>query len=145
MQMTSVAAYESALKSGLIAGQLVRVGHLIATYGPGTSAEVLKGTGLDANRNLARARFTELANRGLITEVERRRCKITGRKAIVWRFVGASGKPRVRTSPQRTLDALRKHIADCPLGYHGGHTIIHRGTSEEDVIEWIRKLRELGA
>lgn len=61
------------------------------------------------NRNLGRARFTELADMGLIEEVERRPCNVTGRRAIVWSFV--VGPPRPREKSSKAMELAQKQTA----------------------------------
>lgn len=52
-------------------------------YGPCTDMELVKMLNFsDANR--IRPRRYELMKKGIVEEVDRRPCKITGRRAIVW-------------------------------------------------------------
>lgn len=83
---TSAQALREAEANGKLNGKRYEVALAFTTYGPGTSAEVLQAAGLDRNRNLARARVTELANAGMLKEIETRRCTVTKRQAIVWSF-----------------------------------------------------------
>lgn len=85
-QQTSIDAFITEKVSGRIAGRQLQVLRAVAACGQGTSAEILRAANLDANRNLMRARFTELAAAGRIVEAGRRKCRITGRSAIVWRL-----------------------------------------------------------
>lgn len=81
---TSRAAYEQLVASGALKGKQAGIMELVISRGPGTAAEILDGSPFDRNRNLARARFTELQARGLIAEAGARKCKVTGRAALVW-------------------------------------------------------------
>lgn len=49
-------------------------------HGAGTAREVCNTASLDGGWK----RFSELQRLGMIEEVDRRRCKVTGRMAIVW-------------------------------------------------------------
>ncbi len=83
-------------------------------HGPGTSAEVLRYAGLDENRNLMRARVTELADSGHLVNVGAQQCRVTGRTAIVWRAIGVDEKATPRVKPIRVeltaedVEAVRK-------------------------------------
>ncbi len=81
---TSREAFKILVESGALRGQQATILNHVIEVGPGTAAEMLHGTTMDRNRNLARARFTELNAKGLIREIETRKCKITGRHALVW-------------------------------------------------------------
>lgn len=65
---------------------------VLVKLGASTSGEVLSYLGgIDGgidNINAWRARFTELAQRGLIREVAVRTCRISGRECIVWAPTG---------------------------------------------------------
>ena len=98
---TSREAYRQLVESGVLRGKQAAILWLVVTHGPGTAAEILHRSSHDGNRNLARARFTELAAKGLISEVDRRQCRITGRVALVWEATD-------RTKP---LDARKARIS----------------------------------
>lgn len=104
---TSRAAYRTLVESGALKGQQAEILDLVIQHGAGTAAEILRGTVYDRNRNLARARFTELSARGLIVEVAARECKVTGTRALVWEFSGRT-KP---LSAKRAQRASRKALA----------------------------------
>lgn len=96
---TSREAYQALVDSGQLRGRQAEALWAVINNGPATSAEIISSAGLGANVNLWRARFTELVARGLIREVSARKCKITGRRALVWEATG-------RTKP---LDAVEGH------------------------------------
>lgn len=83
-RLTSIQAYEQLVKSGALVGQYAELLSLVVRHGEGTASEILKGSKFDKNRNLARARFTELKERGLIVETGQRACEVTGRNALTW-------------------------------------------------------------
>lgn len=105
---TSRKAWQELLASGKLRGYYRTLMGALSDIGPATSAEIIDYAGhrLDlphaANRNLHRARITELQARGLLVESTQRKCKITGHLAIVWRYSG-------RAKP---LDAKRGHRVD---------------------------------
>ena len=86
MRDTSLSAYDSLISNGVIKGQLAAVARAVADHGPGTSAEILAAARMDGNRNLMRARFSELRDRGVIVERGPRDCAVTGRRAMVFEF-----------------------------------------------------------
>jgi hypothetical protein len=102
-QGTSAQAYHQAVASGEIPTMRMKVAYAFQKQLEGTAAEVLFDAGLDHNRNLMRARVTELADEGLIIEVARRACQITGRKAIVWRYCS---QPVRRVKPDYTAEQV---------------------------------------
>lgn len=91
-RQTSNSAFLEMVRKGWIKGQQKRVLMAIIAHGPGTSREIIERANrsiapLGPNINLVRARFTELHARGLVDSTERRRCKISGCTAHVWRFI----------------------------------------------------------
>lgn len=98
---TSREAFRQLVESGALKGKQRQVLEAVLEHGPATSAEIIRAGGLGENVNLWRARFTELHARGLIVEAGVRKCKITGRTALVWEY-------SERTKP---LDAQRGHDA----------------------------------
>lgn len=106
-QQTSIDALIEERLSGRIGKRQAEVMRAVIEYGPGTSAEILRAANLDANRNLMRARFTELADAGRIVQLESRSCAITGRNAIVWGVAWARPEPRQK-SGHRSMRAIRQ-------------------------------------
>lgn len=100
------------MSSGVLRGQLAVIAGAVAKHGPATATEILVAAGLDKNRNLARARFVELRERGLIAERGARECEVTGRRAAVYVFVGAY-QPKQR---RRALAAWRQLALDAISG-----------------------------
>jgi predicted ArsR family transcriptional regulator len=112
MTNTSRRAYNALVASGLLVGKQEQIMAMLASRGPATSGELLARLAPGENTNAWRARFTELQGRGLIREVEQRRCKISGRTCVVWGLTGRD-KPLERkrgaTAPSaKTLLALLK-------------------------------------
>jgi hypothetical protein len=109
VQPTSALAFRQAEESGQLNGKRYEVGKAFTTFGPGTSAEVLKAAKLDKNRNLMRARVTELADLGWLKQIGARKCNVTGRKAIVWAFERT--EPRKNTkAPSTTKTELADYV-----------------------------------
>lgn len=113
-QETSAQAYREELENGRIKGNGQLVALAFAQYGPGTSAEILKAAKLDKNRNLMRARITELADRGIVKADGERACEVTGRRCIVWRFVGIKGEPRKKIDKLGTSRSLLSRVLALP-------------------------------
>lgn len=109
VQPTSALAFKQAEESGQLNGKRYEVALAFTKFGPGTSAEVLKAAKLDKNRNLMRARVTELADVGMLKQIDARKCKVTGRKAIVWSFEQTT--PRKNTkAPSTTKTELAEYV-----------------------------------
>lgn len=134
---TSREAYRQLTESGAIKGKQAEILGCVVERGPATAAEVLEGTPHDRNRNLARARFTELQDRGLIIEVGARKCKITGRTALVWEATDRT-KPlnskRGHKHAQRRV-RVQRVLEENILGMHPSLTI---ETLAEKVIAAVR-------
>lgn len=115
---TSNTAYGQSTAAGNIKASRSKVLQAFKDIGPGTSAEVLSIAGLDINRNLMRARVTELADSGHLVEETPRMCTVTGRTSIVWRPIGEGETPVPRekhVSMQMTLSqvsAVEKAVND---------------------------------
>lgn len=105
---TSRTAYQQLLKTGQIRGQQGKALANIVAFGPCTSGELFFEMGIK-NVNAWRARITELQSRGLIAETGQRKCKITGRLALVWEYTGRLAplppKGRISTKDLRELIA----------------------------------------
>lgn len=57
---------------------------IVDMYGPSTSSEISTRAGQGTNHRLSR-RLPELERKGLIVRESARRCRVTGKKAAVWR------------------------------------------------------------
>lgn len=96
-QQTSIDAYHQEEGSGRLLRKRDIVERAFREHGPGTSAEVLVRAKLDTNRNLMRARVTELEDDGALRVVSEHVCTVTGRRARVLEFVPDGQRvPRVR-------------------------------------------------
>ncbi len=47
-----------------------------------------------------------------------------------------------RTSLRAGVERLRGIVKDCPLGWHAGRVVAHRGTSDADVVKWLQRIDE---
>ena len=103
---TSRESYRQLVDSGQLVGKQALALDMTIRHGPGTSAEIIAHLPGD-NVNLWRARFTELNARGLIREIGVRKCKVSGRSALVWEATG-------RTKP---LDPDKGHITSGPKAW----------------------------
>jgi len=102
---TSIAAYAQLVESKQLVGKQRQVMAALIERGRATSGEVLADLAV-TNTNAWRARFTELAARGMIREVGERRCEITGRLCIVWEATNRT-KPLDRARGARRTDLWR--------------------------------------
>lgn len=148
VRLTSIQAYEQLVKSGALVGQYAELQHLIATKGPGTASEILKGSKFDKNRNLARARFTELKERGLIVEVGSRECDVTGRNALVWeattRTQPLEEQRNKSATSKRDILAIAKGLAEHAEHTHGdckGDDERHAAFCECGLADLLAKLK----
>lgn len=41
------------------------------------------------------------------------------------------------------MKELLQHIEQSPLGWHEGKIVMHRSTTEDDVVAWLMRLKEL--
>ncbi len=81
---TSRLAYEAICDSGEITGRRLEALRCVYAYGPATAHEMFRAPG---ELGLWK-RLSELRDRGMIWESGQRRCRITGRVAIVWASTG---------------------------------------------------------
>ncbi len=120
-QLTSAETYRDLEVKGALRGVRAELAQAFGRFGPGTSAEVLRKAALDQNRNLMRARVTELADAGLLVQNTIRMCKITGRRAIVWRSLADDEPPCPREKPLTVSlsDSDLQAVADFQSGKRG--------------------------
>lgn len=130
---TSREAYRQLVESGQLRGKQREALQAVVGYGGGTSAEIIAHS-LGTNVNLWRARFTELAARGLIVEAGTRKCRITGKTAIVWEYSGRSkALPAQHRVGSAKLRDLLKRAAKL-LQAHGGGA----ATSAAELLDEVR-------
>jgi len=108
---TSAKAYEELLASGKLRGHQERVLASIVRHGAGTSREILEWMDV-GNINCWRARFTELQARGLIAEVTQRKCKVSGKLALVWEYTGRTKPLALKKGHRVDGKAWRKLAED---------------------------------
>lgn len=142
-QETSAKSHREELENGRIKGNAQRVALAFAEHGPGTSAEILNTAKLDRNRNLMRARITELADLGVLQADGERACKITGKRCIVWRFAGVTGKPRVKVDKLGASRLLLTRILSLPhkingIPYSGMIENAERSTEAQEEFDELR-------
>lgn len=105
---TSIEAYKYVLETGILEGELREVYRIVGEIGPCTSGEafaVLYKERADKQFVLkqSRARFTELRERGAIEEIEKRPCKITGRRVKVYQVTGKPPGERVKKKSRKEI------------------------------------------
>lgn len=140
---TSIAAYEHLIKTGQLKGQQQAIMAVLVALATGaTSGEVISRLG-HKNVNAWRARFTELAARGLIRETGTRKCGVTGRVCVVWRATDRT-KPMNRTKGARSSGTAKAWREAATLLYKrvvDGLNVSHPAMSEP--LERYRKLAGL--
>lgn len=125
MRETSIKAYHEAVESGLIGERQERFLSIVARYGPLTSMEATRqakiedgSVGLIPN---TRARFTELSQMGVIAEVGKRKCRVTGRTVTVWDM---SGRAPVKIGSRASRAAkLKEAVADAICSLEQGYWV----------------------
>lgn len=131
---TSAMTYAELEDRGVLRGQRYEVLQAFYQYGPGTAAEILKSAGLDGNRNLTRARVSELANAGRLVKIDERACKVTGKQAIVWSAIARDVPPQ----PLPVLRIVKLTEAECQLAADVASG--KRGTFSEEFTALMLKL-----
>jgi len=86
MQQTSLDVYFALLNEGKLGAMQQQVYDAFTKFGNYTDLELTHLMGWQ-DPNWVRPRRNELVKLGLIEEKERRKCMISGRKAIVWGIV----------------------------------------------------------
>ena len=85
---TSRAAYHELVSDGTLARSQLEVYRAVVENGPCTSAEAfeaMRSSGRYENPiTQSRARFTELRKKGFLIETGKRKCRVTGKTAILW-------------------------------------------------------------
>jgi len=86
-RQTSVEAYRAVRDCGWIAKTQKQIYEVVYESGPMTSGECfweMHGGKPQRAISQSRARFTELREMGLLAEVGKRECAVTGRRVILW-------------------------------------------------------------
>lgn len=86
-RQTSVSAYNDIIDSGWVKAQHKAIYQYMYTFGPRTSGECfyeMNAGNPTKALTQSRARFTELRGMGMLREVGKRKCAITGRVVILW-------------------------------------------------------------
>ena len=106
---TSIEVYQQIRDEGLLSKVRFSVYSCVFKFGPITQGEVKKKLNMDSNT--ATPRFAELKTQGVITEVGKRPCKITGRTVYEWDVTNKLPKPlpKKKTKDQ-IIEELRSTI-----------------------------------
>lgn len=99
---TSRAAFDALVAGGKLKGKQRQVLDELIKLGSATSGEVLAALNIH-NVNAWRARFTELAGRGLIADRGERKCRISGLRCVLW-------VPTGRAKPLHVTKGAREPI-----------------------------------
>ncbi len=81
MRSTSIESYRDLVGSGRIGKLQQDVYNVVFNDGPGTAKELARVSGIDGFWK----RLSELRRVGVVEEMGKRTCSITGKKAIVWK------------------------------------------------------------
>ena len=116
---TSLKAYQQLIDSGQLKGNQAKIAQAVIKLPDHTSGEICAALEIE-NVNAWRARFTELQERGLIQESGQRKCKVTGRTCVTWRYTDRTKPLKIKkrlTSTQLrdiaidAIDLLYSHDA----------------------------------
>jgi hypothetical protein len=138
---TSREAYEEIVRTGLLSGMRLEAYKAIYTHGPMTGRELdlymygVAGQGRDYHK-----RLSELAALGVVREVERRPCNVTGKQAYVYDVIpGAlpdrdTFKKRITERRQKAMRAAfdEGYQAGASAGYQAGFDAGRRLRQSED-------------
>lgn len=78
---TSLEAYNEIRNNGLLSKMRFTIYKAVVFFEGSTANEIFERLGLKTNQS---GRFTELREMGVIKELSKRECNITGRKCITW-------------------------------------------------------------
>ena len=110
VRQTSIDCYNQIIKDKSLSKMRLRVLEAIMNTAPCTSGEAFASmirTRTDMISQ-SRARVTELAERGVVKEVGKRACKISGKQAIVWEMTDM-----LPQEPVKVLDSRPKNMLKC--------------------------------
>jgi S-adenosylmethionine:diacylglycerol 3-amino-3-carboxypropyl transferase len=110
MRQTSIDVYNEIKNNGLLSDLRFKVYSSLFKYGACTANELVKkmadsGDKLES-RDFFAQRLSELRNLGVIREVNKRKCEITGRIAIVWEVT--NNLPTEYKKPLTSKERMKK-------------------------------------
>lgn len=134
---TSRESFQQLLESGKLPEAQAKILRAVVGGPDRTSGEICAALELH-NVNAWRARFTELQSRGLIVESGTRKCKISGRSALTWRYTERT-VPLAPKGAQTSAKELRELIARAAV-------IIKREESAGSVVvsQWMASAKACG-
>jgi hypothetical protein len=106
IQDTSREIYSKIIASGILSKRRLQVYSEIRNQA-GTACEILKRLDLPSNQS---GRFTELFQMGAIVEIEKRNCKVTGNRAIVWNVTNEMPTKLKKQSNKQIISNLLEAI-----------------------------------
>jgi hypothetical protein len=107
LRETSLEAYWTIRREGLLPRARFEVYERIAQRGPLTGAEIDEQLRVGGGRGHGHKRLPELRRLGCIREVETRICRVTGRRAIAWAVTGRlPEEPQAKPSAPREPEQL---------------------------------------
>jgi hypothetical protein len=119
IRQTSIDTYHKISSEGLLSKRRLEVLESIIKFGrPGTSAEIYRTMNTtEKGITQSRARFTELERMGVICEVDKRACSVTGITATVWDLTDnlPTKLERVTTKKEKVSNALEAFNLFCEI------------------------------
>lgn len=128
---TSAMAFQQIKEEGLLSRERWRAYKAVYEIGPCTSAEAFfQMTNTNTQRiTQSRARFTELRDMGVLTEVGTRKCSVTGRTAIVWQVTNRLPQKL----KAKKVEAMRRRLKNYKKKVKQLEAAIRRETEEKQV------------
>lgn len=96
---TSLTAYRTIVDNGLLSEKRLQVYRALAEHGPMTGSEVDRFLGGQQMDPAYSRRLSELRDAGVVREVRKRPCSITGNLAIEWEITDDLPRKEDRTKP----------------------------------------------
>lgn len=98
IRLTSIETYHQIKKEGLLKKLQLKVYEGIVNRGKCTATEAVQG--FRKTTHGLSSRFTELKRMGVIKEMPKRKCSITGRNAITWMVTNELPKRAIKEAPK---------------------------------------------
>jgi hypothetical protein len=115
VKSTSIDVFLQIKENGLLNKRQTEVYEKLYYKGPMTCSECLQELGLQTNQS---GRLTELKQKGVIIEGEKRKCRVTGYEVYTWKTTNELPKKKsYRSRKQDRQEALKlvKHIKETTL------------------------------
>jgi len=115
VRQTSIDVYLKIKENGLLPKMQSVIFERLYNHGPMTAAECMQDLHLPSNQS---GRFTELRKKGVIQEIGKRHCTVTGHKVIEWDVTDRlpARKPEA-SKPDKRKEAIRiiEHLSSTAM------------------------------